>query len=200
MELNLGLNHALDLLGEDSGVGREEAEPAWGGGAGGSARRDEVSNTGRQRLYSESKGRAGSAGAGRAGRRPRGTHLARKAHDVGSLMDPVNRAASAVGEAANSSATARTTHALTDRVRPDLSACPIASEGLRNAVLVARCPLARVWALEDTRTSRGTSPRRSSAPCCVCRGGEKRRGVTTRHVFSAPETPAAALSRTTYRR
>lgn len=102
--------------------------------------------------------------------------MARKAHDVGSLMDPMNRAASAVGEAANSSATARTTHALTDRVRPDLRACPIASEGLRNAVLVARCPPARVSALEDTRTSRGTSPRRSSAPCCVCRGGEKRQG------------------------
>ena len=110
----------------------------------GSARRDEVSNSGRQRLDPEPKGRAGSTGPGRARRRPRGTHLARKAHDTGSLICPMNRAASAVGEAANSSATARTTHAVTDRVRPNLRACPIASEGLRNEVLVARYPRARL--------------------------------------------------------
>lgn len=141
----------------------------------GSARRDEVSNSGRQRLDPEPKGRAGSTGPGRARRRPRGTHLARKAHDTGSLICPMNRAASAVGEAANSSATARTTQAVTDRVRPNLRACPIASEGLRNEVLVARYPPARVSALEDiSRQPLNLAWSLERAVLCLP-GGEKRR-------------------------
>lgn len=141
----------------------------------GSARRDEVSNSGRQRLDPEPKGRAGSTGPGRARRRPRGTHLARKAHDTGSLICPMNRAASAVGEAAKSSATARTTQAVTDRVRPNLRACPIASEGLRNEVLVARYPPARVSALEDiSRQPLNLAWSLERAVLCLP-GGEKRR-------------------------
>ena len=139
----------------------------------GSARRDEVSNSGRQRLDPEPKGRAGSTGPGRARRRPRGTHLARKAHDTGSLICPMNRAASAVGEAANSSATARTTQAVTDRVRPNLRACPIASpeRGSRRTIP----PPARVSALEDiSRQPLNLAWSLERAVLCLP-GGEKRR-------------------------
>ena len=101
--------------------------------------------------------------------------MARKAHDTGSLICPMNRAASAVGEAANSSATARTTQAVTDRVRPNLRACPIASEGLRNEVLVARYPPARVSALEDISRQPLTLAWSLERAVLCLPGGEKRR-------------------------
>ena len=139
----------------------------------GSARRDEVSNSGRQRLDPEPKGRAGSTGPGRARRRPRGTHLARKAHDTGSLICPMNRAASAVGEAANSSATARTTQAVTDRVDP-IESVSHRLRGSRNEVLVARYPPARLGLEDISRQPLNLAWSLERAVLCLP-GGEKRR-------------------------
>ena len=75
MELNLGLNHALDLPARIPASAGRKQNLRGAVARVGSARRDEVSNPGRERLDPEPKGRAGSTGPGRAETAPEGDAL-----------------------------------------------------------------------------------------------------------------------------
>ena len=202
VELNLCLNHALDLLGEDSGVGREEAEPAWGGGAGGSARRDEVSveHWAPTSLFRVERSR-GFGRRGTRGTAPEGDALGEES--------PRRRFADGPDEPRG---VRRRGGCEQQRHREDDACphgpCPTRSESVSHRVRGspkrgarrAMPSRARLGPRGYSHQPRNLAASLERAVLCLPGRGEASMVVMTRHVFSAPETRPALTDTFTFRK